>query len=541
MSFSIKPCLLAITAVAGILSACVNENKSLGESLIPNSQKYTIYTASFPIEEMSQQMADSLSAYSMYRFTVGAVRDEAFGLSTRSAAFTLVPVNDTLNFGTNTKFRQFHFSAVKDTLSYADEAQRYILQNINVYELDKAIDYKKLYPEISYTKKRITDGIPVYNGNDSLSFNFSKEFGEKFLTIKQEDLDTMPNYTKRFPGIVLTVDEPAGNGGRINMFRLPIDVQNGYIYGSCAELKITADYGDRKQVDTSFTFYFGPVQMYDLGGVTTTSVTSQTQIAFDMTTHESKGQAGKVDKVAYLEGGRGLKPVISAEGLRNLAIDEIAKHTDNPTSAVICKATLVLPFEFPENYKDIYKYPTMISPTCLIVTDTTMTFAGITDSSASDEDQGDINRSTCRYTPDISHHIQKLIRITDEKKIHDYDVWLLAMATEIVSNAKASTSSDTDDYYRNLLYANYYNSMYGGYGYGGYGYGGYGYNSYYNNNYYNYMMLQSMYSQSSSGSTTKSATMMDFHRYYKAIFHGPGAEKDVPMFKITYAIPKTVE
>ena len=75
MSFSIKPCLLAITAVAGILSACVNENKSLGESLIPNSQKYTIYTASFPIEEMSQQMADSLSAYSMYRFTVGAVRD----------------------------------------------------------------------------------------------------------------------------------------------------------------------------------------------------------------------------------------------------------------------------------------------------------------------------------------------------------------------------------------------------------------------------------------------------------------------------------
>ena len=130
----------------------------------------------------------------------------------------------------------------------------------------------------------------------------------------------MPNYTKRFPGIVLTVDEPAGNGGRINMFRLPIDVQNGYIYGSCAELKITADYGDRKQVDTSFTFYFGPVQMYDLAGVTTTSVTSQTQIAFDMTTHESKGKAGKVDKVAYLEGGRGLKPVISAEGLRNLAI-----------------------------------------------------------------------------------------------------------------------------------------------------------------------------------------------------------------------------
>ena len=163
-----------------------------------------------------------------------------------------------------------------------------LLQNINVYELDKAIDYKKLYPEISYTKKRITDGIPVYNGNVSLSFhNFSKEFGEKFLTIKQEDLDTMPNYTKRFPGIVLTVDEPArkrrpnkrvqaSSAGR---------AEDGYIYGSCAELKITADYGDRKQVDTSFTFYFGPVGICMIfAGVTTTGVTSQTQIAFDMTT-----------------------------------------------------------------------------------------------------------------------------------------------------------------------------------------------------------------------------------------------------------------
>lgn len=529
---------MAIAAAAGIFSSCVNEDKSLGESLIPDARQYDIYTASFPIEDMRQEMADSLSAYSMYRFTVGAVRDEAFGLTTRSAAFTLVPINDTLDFGTNTKFRQFHFSAVADTLSYADASQQYILQNINVYELDKPIDYTKVYPTVSHSGKRITDGIPVYNGSDSLSFNFSREFGEKYLKIRKEDLDTMPDYTKKFPGILLTVDEPAGNSGRINMFRLPLDVQSGYIYGSFAELKFTADYGDRKQVDTSFTFYFGPVQMYDLSGVTTTSVTTQTQIAFDMTTHESKGMAGRVDKTAYLEGGRGLKPVISAEGLRTLALDEISKHTDKPESAVISKATLILPFEFPEDYTEIYKYPTMISPTCLIVTDTTMTFAGITDSSASDEDQGDINRSTCRYTPDISHHIQELIKISDEKKIHDYDIWILAMATEVVSNAQASTSSDMDDYYQNLMYANYYNSMYGGYG--GYGYGGYGYSSYYNNNYYNYMMLQSLYSSSSSSSsTTKKSTMMDFHRYYKAVFHGPGAEKDVPMFKITYAVPKT--
>jgi len=33
--------------------------------------------------------------------------------------------------------------------------------------------------------------------------------------------------------------------------------------------------------------------------------------------------------------------------------------------------------------------------------------------------------------------------------------------------------------------------------------------------------------------------MMDNHRYYKAVFNGPKAEKNVPMFRIVYAIPKS--
>ena len=89
--------------------------------------------------------------------------------------------------------------------------------------------------------------------------------------------------------------------------------------------------------------------------------------------------------------------------------------------------------------------------------------------------------------------------------------------------------------------------MYNGYGYGGYGYGGYGgygsygYNSLYNN-YYNYGLLQSMYSTTSSSSySTTKQSMMDNHRYYKAIFNGPKAEKNVPMFRIVYAIPKSGE
>ena len=529
---------------AGVLcSSCINKDQSLGESMIPDNQMYNIYTAEFPIEDIEQEMADSLSRYSMYKFTFGAVKDETFGLTTRTAAFTLVPVNDTLDFGKNARFRQFHLSAVSDSVSYADPSQAYILQNVNVYELEKPLDYTKLNPELIYTRRRITDGVPVYTGTDSLSIDFSREFGEKYMTITNADLDTITNYKKRFPGIVISTDEPTGLGGRINMFRLPIAVSDGSIYGSYAELKITADYGSRTAVDTSFLFYLGPLQLYDLAGVTSTSVTSQTQIAYDQTTHSSKSLAGKANEKVLMEGGCGLKPVIKARPLREKILEIISKYSDDPKSAVVSKATIELPFEFPDDYTSMFQFPVAVSPTCRIATDTSVTFAGITDSSVSDENQGDINRSKCEYAPDITHHIQEMIKLKDDSKIDNYDIWLLAMANETVASSSSSNSSYNDDYYQQLMYYNYYNSMYNGYGYGGYGgYGNYGYSSLYNN-YYNYAMLQSMYSSSSSsssGSTTETS-MMDNHRYYRAVLNGPGAEKNRPMFRITFAVPKSAE
>lgn len=546
MSFSLKH-VFAAAATGLVAASCVNINNSLGESFIADNQLFDLYTVEFPIEDIRMEMADSLSSYSLYKFTIGAVRDETFGLTTRSAAFTLVPVSDTLDYGKpgTQVFRGFHMSAVSDSTSYDDFSQQYILQNINVYELDKAIDFNKVEPEVSYTKKRITDGIPVYNGKDSLSFDFSREFGEKYLTITDHDLDTISNYVERFPGIILTVDPPAGNGGRINMFRLPLSVDNGYLYGSAAELKFTAEYEGRGQVDTTFLFYLGPAQIYDLKGVTATSPTTYPQIAYDITTHESEGLAGQAGEKFYIEGGKGLKPVIKAAGIREKLLEEILKHTDNPSSVVVSKATIDLPFEFPEDYTKICQYPIMVSATCRIATDTSVTYAGIADASASDENQGNIDRSRCRYAPDISHHVQEIIKLEDLKKIENYDIWLLAMASETIFSGSSSSSSSSSDYLDMLNYMNYYNSMYNGYGgyggyYGGYGgYGGYGYDSYYNN-YYNYYMMQSMYSSASSGSESTETTMemMDFHRFYRAVLNGPESKGRKPAFRITYAVPK---
>ena len=121
-----------------------------------------------------------------------------------------------------------------------------------------------------------------------------------------------------------------------------------------------------------------------------------------------------------------------------------------------------------------------------------------------------------RYQPDISHHVQELIRMEETgsheeyvEKMAKYDIWMLIMHPETTTTSSSGDSS-YNDYLNALAYSSYYNNLYG---YGGYGYGsyGYGYDSYYNN-YYNYMMMAAYASQSST--TTTSSVELDKDRYY---------------------------
>lgn len=520
---------------AAILSSCVETDHSLGSDYLAKNQQYEIYTAEFPIEDIRMENPEELSAISYYRFTVGALRDDLFGLTTRSTTFTLVPVEDTLDFGKagTAKFKQFHFSAPVDTLSYTEESQRHIIQNINVYEVEDYVDLSKASPDVKFGNKRITRTVPIYNGGDSLSFDFTEEFAAKYMGIVQSDLDTITDYSKKYPGIYLSADAPSGKGGRINMFKLPIDVSNGYIYGSYATLKFSAEYEGKGVVDTAFYFTLGNLNLYDFANVSSTSVTDYPQAAYNMSSSESAYLSGQAGERYYMEGGKGLKPVVKAAAIREKLIEEISRHGD-PDNVIISKATITLPFVFPDDYEDMEYYPTTMSPTCRIVNDDkSVTFGGLTDSSVSTEDQGNVNRSTCVYSPDITHHTQQIVTLSDQSKIENYDIWFLPIAEEVVTSTASSTSnSEYSDYLQQLAYASYYNSMYGGYG----GYGGYGYNSY--SNYYTYALLQSMYSSSSS-SSEETQSMLDLGRFYKAEFYGPKAEETskTPTFSITYAVP----
>ena len=571
MNFHLISRVCRLAAFGAILlgsASCININEELGESFIPTDQKWDVYTPeAVDLKEIRLQMSDSLSGYSTSRFTFGAINHGVLGTSVKSTSFTLVPIADTLDFGRNTKVRQFHFCAVRDTLSMVYDNQKGLLQNVYVSELRKPLDSTVLYTgaftdaairsEFLDLDNRITVGTPVYNGGDSLSFDFDKEWTMDFIErLKTADLDSMDLYVQSAPGIFITTDTPAGEGGRINMFNLNIGTDSyGYITGNYAQLKITAeyDYSD-EPVDTSFLFYFGPGEFLE-----EKAASYPTQFAFNSSDHETSaiygGEGVKATDRIFVEGGAGVKPVIKASEIKDILETLLTEaQIKDFDEVVINKATITLPFEASGEYTALDLFPTILSPTVRLRSSDGkyVSYAGLTDASIESENQGNINRSLMNYAPDISHHVQEILRLdrNDEdfaKNIENYDIWMLIMYSE---NATSESTTGYNEYYQNLLYNSYYNSMmydpYGyGYGYGGYGgygygssYGGYGYGS----NYYNYMMMAAYASGYSGSSDSESYTVeLDKDRYYNATLNGPDAAGAKPQLKVTFSAPKSAE
>lgn len=571
--------VLAFAAALACCVSCVNIDPEMGANLIPVDQTYTIHLAqtSLPEGSIYTSLTDSLSGYSQTRITIGALRDEAFGLTSRNCVLTLVPSSPGIDLGNASaaKILGFHFAAALDSVSVASVDQSPIIQQVRVHSLSEPInpgrDYDCLGSSIKIDRsKSIVKGTPTINGSDSLSFDFTEEYARRFLSLTPEDLSNFDKYTKKIPGIHLSTDAPSGIGGRINIFDLQVGYSKNskYVTGNYARLHLMCDYDKdgKPEKDTAFNFVFGLAEFTDMDSLfTAVDRGKYPEYALNLTEHESRSLSGKVSETIPIEGGGGLKPVISALSLKHLAEDLIRAKGGDPSAAVINKASLIFPFPFPEDYRDMFKFPQVLTPVCRIrQSDTLVTFAGLTDASASDENQGEINRSTLVYEPDITYHMQELLKIsesaagTELENVRtrrllggEYDIWFIITAHETVTTETGSSSMS--DYYQMLAYQNYYNNMYYGgyggygYGYGGYGYGGYGgygypgygygYNSY--SNYYNMMMLANMYG--SSDSSTSTQDMLDKDRYYCGTLYGPTYSDASlrPRLELTFSLPNS--
>lgn len=562
--FTARKAVVAFLLLGGALSSCVYVDEGLGSNFIPSKSQFAIGRASFRLQNLEMGLSDSLSGYSSSRITVGAIKSGSKE-ETRSSAFTLVPINENVDFGSDWENIRFHFTAVRDTFSVADESQMNIIQEIYAYEVTSPLDENYMYtcsaPEYDGTKL-ISKGPAYYNGDDSLSFDFTEEFARKYLEgITQEELDDLDKYSEKFPGIYLVSETPEGDGGRINMFEVSIRIEDSYyVTGNFAELSFRAKYEGRdEKVDTSFLFYFGPQER----------TTNTTQYALNICGHSSRkdfqeGQnliAVNEGEDITVEGGGGIKPVVRSSEILKLLLDEFERQGVDPKSVVINKASIIFPFAA-DDYRELELYPQYLSPTSRISGKTTsesdgeetryVTYAGLTDASISTENQGDINRSLYCYSPDVSHHVQEIVKKLQDKDPSDeenrelfesYDIWMLIMANETVTSS-SSSNSDWSSYLQDLAYANYYNSMYDPYGYGGYygGYGGYGYGyggygyGYGYSNYYSYLLAQQY--ANSSQSETSEVTQLDKDRFYRCTLSGPDANLDmdlVPHMDIIYS------
>ena len=552
MNFKMKKRFLAWGAALLCCISCIDTNTTLGGNLVPAAETYTFYTAEVPLEGISMQMADNLSGYSETRITIGAIRDPEFGLTTRASAFSLVPLFlDDFEMGKNPVFQSFHFAAARDTISVRRTDQQNILQKVRVYELASALDPEEdadCNKPVAHLDKPISRGTPVYGGTDSLSFNFTEEFGKKYLQITPDDVKDMKTYLSKFPGIYMEVDEPDGEGGRINMLDLQMgyDKQNKIIMGNIATLFYSAEF-DGVRKDTTLSFYFGAPKFFDLDSLFKAYGVNNTgtfpQYALNVTGQDTRDRAGDAQDKIWIEGGGGLKPVISARSLKKQVEDAIAAVGGNPRDAVVNKASLVFPFEFPDDYEEMVYWPYRLSPTCRIVSDSGTSFMGLSDSGSSSENQGDIDRSLLVYAPDVTFHMQEILKVDETQADKastkylmngNYDIWLLVMAKEKVTNVSA-TSEETQQMLDYNAYNSYYNDGFygGGYGYGGYG--GYGYGGYGYNNYYTYAMYAAQARQVQT--STSQSVMLDRDRFYCATLNGPQSTAKVPMLKLTFAIP----
>ncbi len=597
--------LFTAALAASIALACVPINEDLGKDLISTKARFNVFTEEYPLTGLETRMAEDLSGFSNSRIVIGAVRDADYGVSKRSSAFTLVPAIDTLDFGENPEAVRFYIHLACDTTCVVPGGQ-YNLQNLSVYALKDTIDFvdngTNKVPEVLPGK--VCVGSPVINGKDSLKIEFTKEFGQKYidgiLSLFDKDGDgkavlssrgdeyassnreAFTEYNKLLPGVLVEADEPVGNGGRFDMFRLSC-FSIAYDSGSSAyyyrnnNVGILRVRGTFKGVrrDTAYLFLPGELEFLDENSYLENR-TKFYQYAFNATVQDpvTESLIDSEEKV-YVEGGGGMKPVVSADSLGRILYEDIASKGGDPSYTVINRGTLLLPFDDPgpaNNYSEFDLFPTVLSPTCRIVTTVkdedagtereVKTFAALADASSSAENQGDINRSLCRYNPDITHHLQQILKVYIEKvkkydeaseadreavleeyrkKLSNYDIWFLNVHDETVETLSAS--SYDNDYYRNLMYAQYYNSLYGGYGgYGGYGYGyGYGYGDYggygYGSNYYSLAMLNALYS--GSGTTTTTTQELDTARFYKAVLNGPATASDSkPSLVVTYSFPK---
>lgn len=410
----IRTAVIALIAIsAAILTSCIENDRQLGNSIIPEDQIVTVHTKSFDID-VKNRLSDSVQSVSYSHILVGDLHHPVFGTVRSGGASYIMPYTESKSLGVGPKLIKAYLTLNVSSTYCTNDSQEGIHQRLRIYELLEPIDStmstcESLTPD-KFSEETITGNTPIIYGKGSVKIPLKDSFAEKLLATTDEEFEDMDLFLKRINGFYITSDPIPDNGregGRLNFLNL----------GSS---KITVEYtmNDPEQkienADTTITFAFGY------------------SYAFNFFAPGSKALENEnpTDKL-YIESLNGIKPHIKAETLKQMLDKWVMEDEElHNSSIILSRAELVFPFEMPEDYTRIEKeFPQMIYAFRNNRTgngnDTTVQYYTPLEEIYHHYNIGGINRSLKQYSMDITDYIQDLL-LTDDIDSQP-DLWIAPM------------------------------------------------------------------------------------------------------------------
>ncbi len=380
----------------GSAVSCIEVDKSLGKNLIPSDNELTVNSAEFSLP-VQMKMSDSLQTIFSGYIMFGAYKDPLFGLVNAGGAFSISPGTTENDFGENPTVNYFRMYITVNSHSYLNSWEGTIPQNVYVYKMNSDLDTLKPY-NISYNSGDY-DPVPindktVYFSGDSIVCNIDKAYARDLLTATQLERDSVKYFVKRFKGMYISTDPMPGSltGGRFNL------ISASGIYFALSYRHVDTENNIDKD---SIVYYYS----------------DDTYPYINSITHSSKNlETTLPSQNVYMEGLAGIKPYIDFSKVETDIKDWANTKGIDIKKIIISKAEIVLPFEFPADYKVMNQYPSQIFLVTRVkdTTDNLIYYRPISDLNIEGSD-GSANRVNFEYRMNVTTYIQKLItdRFTD--------------------------------------------------------------------------------------------------------------------------------
>lgn len=412
---------IAIAAAVLAASSCVENDRTMGQSLVPDEYNLALGTKTFDLP-VTNRISDSTQASNTNNMLIGTLSDPIFGTITANSASYILPYSDSTDFGDNPELLSAYMTLQIDSTYCLEDNQKGIHQRIHIYKLTTPIDSTKIFcnsitPD-DYDPTPVTVSDPVIYGSGSVRLDLTDEFAQELLDTTPEEFEDLNLFIKRIHGLYIEVEQPLNtqSGGRLNYLTL------GY---STINVNYRLNDPDRGAIDTTESFVFGYTTA--LNNYTTTSA------------HLADNQPG--DSL-FLEGLSGVKPHIAAMDLKRMFEKWIKEEGLEGRTIFLSRAQLTFPYEMPEDYErfdlehpaSIYAFTSTPS-----ATDTLRLFDPLPEV-YDVSNRGTINRSLKEYSLDVTAYMQDLL-MTDSTDIDSsMDLWIAPLA------------ETTDSYYSTTYY-----------------------------------------------------------------------------------------